>query len=113
MEEYIYDDLDIDVEEVIERVLNMSVEEIEKQTPEIIGKFPNTYTFTKNLSEKLIRKNRGDTPTVILRPSIIGAGYTEPLTGWTDALSAAGAIYLLSLIGLMNDMMASTRYIGD
>jgi len=32
--------------------------------------FPNTYTFSKHLSEHVINDERGDLPVVIVRPSI-------------------------------------------
>ena len=37
----------------------------------LIGDFPNTYTFTKNLAEKFLIKNLGNVKCVILRPAII------------------------------------------
>ena len=51
VDEKIYDDLGIDPDDLIKRVMNMTVEDIEKQQTKIIGKFPNTYTFTKSMGE--------------------------------------------------------------
>ncbi|XP_067217153.1 fatty acyl-CoA reductase wat-like [Linepithema humile] len=39
-------------------------------TPQLLGKWPNTYTFTKAMAEDVIRKQAGDLPIVILRPAI-------------------------------------------
>jgi fatty acyl-CoA reductase len=41
-------------------------------------------------------------PVVILRPSIIVAAHKEPLPGWTDTLSAAGALGVAGAIGIVN-----------
>jgi len=67
-----------------------------------LGKFPNTYTYTKNLAEKSLWKNRGQVPVVLLRPSIIASSLESPFPGWTDSLSAAGGLTLMSGLGLIN-----------
>ena len=68
----------------------------------ILGKFPNTYTFTKNMAEKSLWKNRAHVPVVLLRPSIIASSLESPFPGWTDSLSAAGGLTLMSGLGLIN-----------
>ncbi|EFC46409.1 predicted protein, partial [Naegleria gruberi] len=61
-------------------------------------KFPNTYTLTKHLAEKLVAKYHGRVPISIVRPTIVGAALKEPQPGWIDAVSAGAAVYLF--IGL-------------
>lgn len=39
-------------------------------TPSLIGKRPNTYTFTKALTEQMLLKEVGNLPLAIIRPSI-------------------------------------------
>lgn len=39
-------------------------------TPSLIGKRPNTYTFTKALAEHMLLKEAGNLPVAIVRPSI-------------------------------------------
>lgn len=41
-----------------------------KLTPRLIGKRPNTYTFTKALAEHMLLKEAGNLPVAIVRPSI-------------------------------------------
>lgn len=36
----------------------------------ILGKWPNTYTFTKAMAENLIKNNSNGLPMVIYRPAI-------------------------------------------
>lgn len=48
-------------------------------TPHVIGKRPNTYTFTKSLAEHVLSQQAADLPVAIFRPSIIGASLKEPI----------------------------------
>ena len=47
-------------------------------------------------------KNKGDLSVVILRPSIIASTLKDPFPGWTDSLSAAGGLMVMTGIGLIN-----------
>lgn len=47
-------------------------------TPHLIGKRPNTYTFTKSLAEHVLLQEVENFPIAIFRPSIIGAALKEP-----------------------------------
>jgi 1-acyl-sn-glycerol-3-phosphate acyltransferase len=97
----------------VESVLQMPAEEIELKQNDLIGNFPNTYTFTKNIGEKLLKKHRGSMPVVIVRPSIIGCAYREPMVGWVDAISAATAIYLTTCLGINKDLLGRVHIISD
>uniref|UniRef100_A0AC35U6J4 Fatty acyl-CoA reductase n=1 Tax=Rhabditophanes sp. KR3021 TaxID=114890 RepID=A0AC35U6J4_9BILA len=59
-------------------------EMIETITPKILKTRPNTYTFTKALAESQFIEDCKDLPAIIIRPSIIGACWSEPCPGWTD-----------------------------
>ena len=48
-------------------------------TPKLLGNKPNTYTYTKQLAETLLRKEADDLPLCIVRPSIVTAAWQEPL----------------------------------
>jgi len=72
----------------------------------LLGNFPNTYTFTKNLAEKALLKNKGNTTVCLLRPAIIASSLRDPFPGWTDSLSAAGGISVLVGLGLINYIRA-------
>ena len=62
-------------------------------TPQLLGKRPNTYTFTKALAETQLLEDAKDLPVIIIRPSIIGAMWREPLPGWTDNLNGPTGIF--------------------
>lgn len=53
--------------------MRLSKAESTKVEKQILKSFPNTYTYTKNLGEKLIVKKKGNLKVVICRPSIIAS----------------------------------------
>lgn len=62
-----------DIENKVQKWMAMNPAEIASKQAEILGKFPNTYTFTKNMAEKVLKMKRGNLNVVIFRPSIIAA----------------------------------------
>ena len=47
----------------------------------IIGRKPNTYTFTKALAENILEREGTGLPLVIIRPSIVAASWMDPFPG--------------------------------
>ncbi|OZC08041.1 NAD-binding protein [Onchocerca flexuosa] len=71
---------------------------IEAITPHLLGKRPNTYTLTKalaevRLSQVQLMEDAGRLPVIIVRPSIIGAMWQDPLPGWTDNFNGPTGIF--------------------
>lgn len=97
----------------VDHVMAMAPAQVTSETPALLGKFPNTYTLSKNLSEKALLSSRGSIPVAIVRPSIIGCAETEPVPGWIDAVSAAAALYLCAGTGLVSCIHGSVGVIGD
>ena len=92
----------------------MSVKEQEDNLKGILGAWPNTYTFTKSMGERTLRKRRNpNLPTVIIRPSIIVGAMKEPALGWTDTISAAGGLSLIGGMGVINFIHGKTSNIAD
>jgi fatty acyl-CoA reductase len=48
-------------------------------TNKVINDRPNTYTFTKALAEYVISQEAKDLPLAIIRPSIVGSSWHEPM----------------------------------
>lgn len=67
--------------ELIDYVVSLSSEEAEKVTPSIIKSFPNTYTFSKSIGERVVQAEKGSLPLCIIRPSIVTGAFKEPLQG--------------------------------
>lgn len=57
---------------------------------------PNTYTFAKALAESQLREEQKQhpLPIIIIRPSIIGAIWKEPLPGWIDNVNGPTGIFI-------------------
>ena len=88
----------INPEKVVEYIKSKSEKYIIEHTNDLIKPYPNTYTYTKDLSERILQNNRGDLPMVIVRPSIVGAAYHDPHIGWVDNLAAlSGFIFIFGL----------------
>ena len=67
----------------------------------MIGKRPNTYTYTKALAETLVVKECKDLPLVIVRPSIVCAAWKEPIPGWVDNVNGLGGIIIAGGKGVL------------
>jgi hypothetical protein len=102
-----------DPEDIVKKILETPVEKIVKDTEKIISPWPNTYTYTKNLCERALRKNRGNVPLLILRPAIIICSYQEPYPGWLDSMAAAGALSLMMASGITKFLMGTDFNRGD
>ncbi|CAH1397839.1 unnamed protein product [Nezara viridula] len=53
----------------------------------IIQDHPNTYTFSKSLSEKIVEEYSHKFPTVLARPTVVVGVYQDPVPGWTDNMN--------------------------
>lgn len=95
IDEKIYEYQDDDPEDTVKKIMSIPTDKLLKDTDEIIAPWPNTYTFTKNLCERALRRNRGNVSVLILRPAVIIGSKDEPYPGWTDSMAAAGALTLM------------------
>ncbi|KAI9015643.1 male sterility protein-domain-containing protein [Phycomyces nitens] len=97
-----------DPEELLKEIVGLELQDIPKTTQRILGYYPNTYTFTKALTEHLILKRvdynrleevqggKAQWPVAIVRATQVGGGAYEPLPGWVDGVTGAnGAIVLI------------------
>lgn len=85
---------------MIESIIKESNEFVQANIQKYIKPWINPYVFTKNLCERAIAKHRGHLRVAIVRPSIVGCCYKEPLPGWIDAVSAMGVIGYPLALGL-------------
>lgn len=92
----------------------MTPEEQDQNLTSILGKFPNTYTFTKAMGERTLKKlTPPEMPLVLLRPAIVGGANRDPYPGWTDTLSAAGGLGMVGAIGVMDIIHCRKEQILD
>jgi hypothetical protein len=92
----------------------MDKRDLEHYEKNLLGNFPNTYTFTKRMAEHILyQMNAKRIPISIVRPSIIGASLEEPFPGWTDSITLAGGIYLVGGLGILRELPGDQNMIGD
>lgn len=104
MMEHVYD-WKLDPEELLRCNEWMDEKMLDLITPELLGPHPNTYTFTKRLSEILIRSESANLPVCIVRPSIVTPAYQEPLPGWVDNLNGPVGIMVAAAKGQREDFL--------
>ena len=106
IEEKIYT-LNRDPEEIIREILQMNPQYIIDNEKTLIGRYPNTYTYTKSMAERALLKTHGHVRVALIRPSVVISSYEQPYPGWTDTLAAAGGIIFGVTSGLMHVVFAS------
>lgn len=79
----------------------------------IIGKWPNTYTFTKALAESYVAENSVGLPLGVFRPAIVISTYKEPIEGWIDNFNGPSGICAGTITGLLRIMLCDQQAITD
>ncbi|MGA8143802.1 MAG: SDR family oxidoreductase [Candidatus Acidiferrales bacterium] len=80
------------------RWLRQTLTDIATQRANELG-WPNTYTFTKSLSESLIRNfldAQPDAAIAVVRPAIVETSVEKPFRGWNEGINTSASLsYLL------------------
>ncbi|XP_065172743.1 fatty acyl-CoA reductase wat-like [Atheta coriaria] len=96
IEERFYD-YSLGADEIAALLTKLTPDEIDAKTRDIIGNWPNSYTFTKALAENLIRTECEKLPVAVFRPAIILSTYQGATPGWIDNIygpvGASASIY--------------------
>lgn len=91
----------------------MDDETLDSLTPSLLGKRPNTYTYTKALAEVLLVEEAGDIPVAIVRPSIVTAAWREPYPGWVDNINGPTSLVVASGKGMLRTMLFDSSAVAD
>jgi fatty acyl-CoA reductase len=86
---------------------------VDVMTPKLIHPRPNTYTFTKALAEHVILEAAENLPCCIVRPSIVGAIWREPIKGWVDNFNGPTGLLIAIGKGLLRIMLGDSFGIAD
>ncbi|XP_028263541.1 fatty acyl-CoA reductase 1 isoform X2 [Parambassis ranga] len=103
----------VDYRKLIDTLDWMDDDLVSTLTPKLIGKRPNTYTYTKALAEYLLQQEAGDLNVAIVRPSIVGASWKEPVPGWIDNFNGPSGIFIAAGKGILRTMRASNDAVAD
>ncbi|XP_022194362.1 fatty acyl-CoA reductase 1 [Nilaparvata lugens] len=92
----------------------MSEELVETVAKKILGDFPNSYAYTKCLSEGIaVEHMNAGLPVIILRPSIVIPIWKEPLPGWTDNINGPTGLLIGAGKGVIRTMYCDNQGYAD
>lgn len=112
IEEQVYP-MDETPNQIINLTENMTQNLMQVLKSNLVAERPNTYTYTKALTEHLIVSEATDLPVTIVRPSIVGASWREPVPGWVDNLNGPTGLFLALGKGLLRIMHLKRECIAD
>uniref|UniRef100_A0A1L8D6G7 Fatty acyl-CoA reductase n=1 Tax=Plutella xylostella TaxID=51655 RepID=A0A1L8D6G7_PLUXY len=98
---------------VMDTVEWMDDELLRHLEPKIIDPQPNTYAYTKSLTEELVSQYEGKFPIAIARPSIVTASFKEPIPGWVDNLNGPTGLLVGAGKGVIRTMHCNADYKAD
>ncbi|XP_071566691.1 putative fatty acyl-CoA reductase CG5065 [Temnothorax nylanderi] len=100
---------------VVDMCENLDDETIGLIERRLIGKHPNTYTFTKRLAEQIVMSKGSQyrLPIAIVRPSIVGAAYQEPFPGWIDNVSGITGLMTEVGRGTVRSIVCNAKLVID
>ncbi|KAG0341649.1 cyclin-dependent kinase inhibitor far1 [Podila humilis] len=108
--------LGVEPEEIYKFLSEMPYEEIRNYERSVVLKtYPNTYTFSKSLTEHLIqhRFRELNLPIVIVRPSIVTAAQQEPVPGWVEGVAAANKAVVSCALGQVQEWIGQASKVSD
>ncbi|KAL6446629.1 hypothetical protein ACFW04_001253 [Cataglyphis niger] len=79
-------------------------------TAKCLDKIPNTYIFSKKLSESIIQEYSAALPCAIVRPSIVTSSLKDPIPGWIDNFNGPLGLSCFAGTGLLRVVYGS-KYI--
>ncbi|XP_057663817.1 fatty acyl-CoA reductase wat-like isoform X1 [Diorhabda carinulata] len=73
-------------------------------TPTILDKYPNTYAFTKQIAEDVVKTHGENLPVGITRPSVVISTYKEPVKAWINNMYGCTGMVAGAGLGLIRTM---------
>uniref|UniRef100_A0A336M1N3 Fatty acyl-CoA reductase n=1 Tax=Culicoides sonorensis TaxID=179676 RepID=A0A336M1N3_CULSO len=81
--------------------------------PKYTRYMPNTYTFSKNLSEQIINDYKERLPVICFRPSIVISTMKDPFPGWIDNFNGPVGLLVGCGMGITRTMYCNKDNIAD
>ncbi|XP_036147918.1 putative fatty acyl-CoA reductase CG5065 isoform X3 [Monomorium pharaonis] len=101
----------ISPENIIHLVNTMTDDALEAMKSKLLGDQPNTYAYSKALSEEIV--SRCGLPVGIVRPSIVTASHKEPVPGWVDNMHGPTGLVIGAGKGVIRSMLCNADYLTD
>ncbi|XP_067615672.1 putative fatty acyl-CoA reductase CG5065 isoform X2 [Eurosta solidaginis] len=96
--------------DVIKMTEEMSDEALQKITLRLLNGLPNTYAYSKSLTEDLICRYGKNLPVIVTRPSIVTAAMKEPLPGWIEGVNGPTGLMIGAARGIIRSMHCNPEY---
>uniref|UniRef100_A0A1A9WT59 Fatty acyl-CoA reductase n=1 Tax=Glossina brevipalpis TaxID=37001 RepID=A0A1A9WT59_9MUSC len=96
--------------EIIKMIKNLSDQSIAEITPKLLNGLPNTYAYSKALTEDLINNYEKKLPIIVVRPSIVTAALEEPLPGWIEGVNGPTGLMIGAARGVIRSMHCNPDY---
>ncbi|EDW14210.1 putative fatty acyl-CoA reductase CG5065 [Drosophila mojavensis] len=90
--------------DIIRMVETMDDAGLAEITPKLLNGLPNTYAYSKALSEDLICRYNKKLPVIITRPSIVTAAIDEPMPGWIEGVNGPTGLMIGAARGVIRSM---------
>ncbi|XP_066153693.1 fatty acyl-CoA reductase wat-like [Euwallacea fornicatus] len=103
IEEKVYEPA-IEPGKLISLVENVPADILDEMTPKLLGKYPNTYTYTKQVAENVVSQEFENMPVAIFRPAIVISTYKEPIPGWVNNLYGPTGVAAGVGVGLLRTL---------
>lgn len=100
-------------DKLLEAVEWMEEDLVKILTPDMHKLRPNTYTYTKAVAETVVLEAQKELPIVIVRPSIVGASWREPLPGWIDNYNGPTGLFIFIGKGIFTSMLGNSNATAD
>lgn len=115
--EEVFYETPIKPDKLIDMAKWMKPEVLEEISPVLLGKRPNTYTYTKAVAESLLversKKLLPNVPIAMVRPSIVAGIWRQPICGWVDNFNGPTGVILSMMTGAIQAMVACPNYCAD
>ncbi|KAF2896425.1 hypothetical protein ILUMI_09748 [Ignelater luminosus] len=82
-------------------------------TPKLLNNAPNTYAYTKCLTEQLVGDFAKKIPIAIARPSIVIAAWKQPIPGWVNNLNGPTGLLVGAGKGVIRSMHCDPNFQAD
>lgn len=110
--EKIYEPI-FDYKTAIAYVENERYDELDELNKFAMRTFPNTYIFSKNLTEQLVLDKSKHLPIAILRPSVVCPSFLEPHVGWVDSINGPMGFLVGASTGLIRTVHGNGKIVPD
>ncbi|XP_044261427.1 fatty acyl-CoA reductase wat-like [Tribolium madens] len=91
---------------LLQIVDSLDDEILDNITPGLLGKWPNSYVFTKTIAEDLIKSEENNLPIAIVRPAIVVSSAKEPMPGWIDNFYGVIGMTIAIALGVVRSVHA-------